>query len=71
MINGRLLSGTRPLWQDGLGQPLPVFEGEGRLKDDEYILIGNAVANSFDARYYGIVRREHIRDVVKPIWIEE
>ncbi|HFC3477657.1 TPA: S26 family signal peptidase, partial [Neisseria gonorrhoeae] len=52
-------------------QPLPVFEGEGRLKDDEYILIGNAVANSFDARYYGIVRREHIRDVVKPIWIEE
>ena len=71
LINGRLLGGTRPLWQDGLGQPLPVFKGEGRLKDDEYILIGNAVANSFDARYYGIVRREHIRDVVKPIWIEE
>lgn len=71
LINGRLLGGTRPLLQDGVGQPLPVFKGEGRLKDDEYILVGNAVANSFDARYYGIVRREYIRDVVKPIWIEE
>lgn len=70
-INGEPVGNTKPLMADGAGRELPVVIGEGKLAADEYIFIGNAVANSFDARYYGIVSGNYILDVVTPLWVEE
>lgn len=70
-INGSMVPNTQPIEQDNMGNKLFALNKQGRLEQGEYILMGNAVANSFDARYYGIVSQEHIKDVVVPLLVEE
>lgn len=70
-INEALIANTKPIHEDGSGDKLPVLSETGKLGQGEYILMGNAVANSFDARYYGIINQDRIQSVVIPLWIEE
>lgn len=56
-VNGTLQVNSRPVLRDGAGQNLTVREMNAVLQPGEYILL-NPKANSFDSRYFGIVREE-------------
>lgn len=71
LLNGVLVGNTKPLPHDGGNRPMPILRERGVLGKDEFILIGDAVANSFDARYYGVVDGAHIRNVVQPVWVSK
>lgn len=69
ILNGKLQINTVPLEKDSWNQKLPVFREKGILKKDEYILMGTESRNSFDARYYGLIKKENIKGTLKPIWV--
>jgi conjugative transfer signal peptidase TraF len=66
-VNGRLLPNSRPLVADADGQPLPQFHfAKQRLDVFEYLLLSDINPQSFDARYFGLIRRAQIKHVVEP-----
>ncbi len=52
--------------QDGEGRPLPTYEG-GILGPDEYLLLSDHFAGSFDSRYFGPLKREQIVGYAQPV----
>lgn len=52
--------------QDGEGRPLPAYEG-GVLGPDEYLLLSDYFAGSFDSRYFGPLMREQIVGYASPV----
>jgi conjugative transfer signal peptidase TraF len=71
-INNKILPQTEPIFKDGLGRPLTPYPlTYYQLKSDELFLVGNFVPNSWDSRYYGIITKEQVESVVKPILVEE
>lgn len=66
-VNGRLLSGSRPLRRDAKSRPMPVLNMAGRrLGADEVLLLSDAHAYSFDGRYFGPLPRSSLQHVVVP-----
>ena len=45
---------------DSQGRSLPVWRSCRLLREKELFLFSNTVPNSFDSRYYGVVRVHHI-----------
>ncbi len=60
-INGRYIDNTRPYYLPSI-KPLML---NTILKDDEYIVISQK-NNSFDSRYFGIVKRKDIKGKLIP-----
>ena len=69
VLNGHLQTNTRPLLEDGAGRSLPVNRSSGMLQTGQYILMGNNVPNSYDARYYGIINEQDVTAVLEPVWL--
>ena len=69
ILNGHLQTNTRPLLEDGAGRSLPVNRSSGMLQAGQYILMGNNVPNSYDARYYGIINEQDVTAVLEPVWL--
>lgn len=68
-VNGRLLPHSQPLRVDGAGRPMPMLVmGERALGHDELLLMSDVNAASFDARYFGVISRWHVDEVVRPLW---
>ena len=56
------------LQRDRFGRPLPRWSGCLRLGRDQFFLIAPSHADSFDSRYFGIVRASQIVGRVIPLW---
>lgn len=69
LVNGELLPQSAPRAVDGAGRPMPRYQADRyTLGDNEVLLMSDASATSFDARYFGPVTRSHIETVIKPVF---
>ena len=66
-VNGQLLPNSGQLELDADGQALPQYRfNKQRLDAGEYLLLSDINPQSFDARYFGLIRRAQIKHVVEP-----
>lgn len=57
-VNGRTIARAKK--RDSKGRALPVWRGCHRLGQDELFLVNDAVADSFDGRYFGALPRSTV-----------
>ena len=67
-VNGKHLPNSTQLTADAEGQPLPQYKLKAVLNDSEYLLLSDLNPQSFDARYFGLIARDQIQQVVRPIF---
>jgi conjugative transfer signal peptidase TraF len=68
VVNGQRLAHSAPLTTDVAGFTLPSYQMDTRvLAESEYLLVSDVNPQSFDARYFGLVTREQIIHVVRPV----
>ena len=67
-VNGEHLPNSAQLKTDAEGQPLPQYRLKAVLNDSEYLLLSDLNPQSFDARYFGLIARSQIQQVVRPIF---
>ncbi|GAB2881035.1 conjugative transfer signal peptidase TraF [Pseudoduganella ginsengisoli] len=67
-VNGREVPNSRPLLQDGEGQSLPKIRGTFVLAPADVLLMSGTSTTSFDARYFGLVKRIQIQSVIRPVF---
>ena len=68
VVNGELLSASRPLTRDSGRRPMPVLPRRRyRMGSGQLWLIGDD-PRSWDSRYFGPVSRSSVVAVVVPIW---
>ncbi len=66
-VNGRLLLNSSQLTSDADGQALPQYRfNKQRVGASEYLLLSDINPRSFDARYFGLIKRVQIKHVVEP-----
>ncbi len=67
-VNGEHLPNSAQLTADAEGHPLPQYRLQAVLDDSEYLLLSDVNPQSFDARYFGLIARDQIWQVVRPIF---
>ncbi|MBS0425121.1 MAG: conjugative transfer signal peptidase TraF [Proteobacteria bacterium] len=67
-VNGEHLPNSAQLTADAEGHPLPQYKLKAVLNDSEYLLLSDVNPQSFDARYFGLIARDQIQKVVRPIF---
>ncbi|MER2511755.1 MAG: conjugative transfer signal peptidase TraF [Nitrosomonas ureae] len=67
-VNGEHLPNSAQLTTDAEGQPLPKYRLKAVLNDSEYLLLSDLNPQSFDARYFGLITRDQIKQVVRPVF---
>lgn len=67
-VNGLEVPNSRPLLQDGEGQSLPQIRGAFVLSSSDVLLMSGTSSTSFDARYFGLVKRIQIESVIRPVF---
>ncbi len=67
-VNGKHLPNSTQLKIDADGQPLPQYRLQAVLNDYEYLLLSDLNPQSFDARYFGLIACDQIRQVVRPVF---
>ena len=67
-VNGEHLPNSAQLTADAEGQPLPQYRLQAVLDDSEYLLLSDLNPQSFDARYFGLIARDQIKQVVRPVF---
>ncbi len=67
-VNGEHLPNSAQLTADAEGQPLPQYRLQAVLNDAEYLLLSDVNPRSFDARYFGLIARDQIQQVVRPVF---
>lgn len=67
-VNGEHLPNSAQLTADAEDQPLPQYRLEAVLEDSEYLLLSDLNPQSFDARYFGLIARDQIKQVVRPVF---
>jgi len=67
-VNGEHLPNSAQLTADAEGQPLPQYRLQTALNDAEYLLLSDVNPQSFDARYFGLIARSQIKQIVRPIF---
>ena len=68
-VNGEHLPNSAQLTADAEDQPLPQYHLDQRVLDNfEYLLLSDLNPQSFDARYFGLIARDQIRQVVRPVF---
>ena len=68
---GLILNGNRQAVtaiHDHTGNPLPVWRGCRSLGQDEFFMVSDHAANSFDSRYFGPVKADAIVGVYEPVF---
>ncbi|MXS78824.1 conjugative transfer signal peptidase TraF [Nitrosomonas sp. JL21] len=68
VVNGEHLPNSVQLKADANNQPLPQYRFDAVLDDAEYLLLSDLNPQSFDARYFGFIARDQIKQVVRPIF---
>jgi conjugative transfer signal peptidase TraF len=67
-VNGELLPFSTPLSADKQGRPLPILRGDYQLGASDLLLMTDVSPLSFDARYFGLVKRAQIKGVIRPVF---
>ena len=68
-VNGKYLPNSAQLKIDAEGHALPQYHLDQRVLDDsEYLLLSDVNPQSFDARYFGLIARDQIQQVVRPVF---
>ena len=67
VVNGEHLPNSAQLKADANNQPLQQYRFDAVLGDAEYLLLSDLNPQSFDARYFGFIARDQIKQVVHPI----
>jgi conjugative transfer signal peptidase TraF len=67
-LNGLLLPNSRPQRRDSLGRYLPRLRSEKILSEDEILVLSDH-EQSYDSRYFGILKNFQIRSKLKPLFI--
>jgi len=67
-VNGLEIPNSQPLRQDGEGQSLPEIRGTFVLAPSDVLLMSGTSSTSFDARYFGLVKRIQIQSVIRPVF---
>ena len=65
-IEGRPVA--RALTADSAGRPLPAWRGCRDLRTNEFLLLGEGAADSYDSRYFGPVVASAIMGRAIPLW---
>jgi conjugative transfer signal peptidase TraF len=69
IVNGSPILNTKPLSKDTEGRELPYFRiSNYRLLADEVFLVSDLSPISFDARYFGPIKKRQIRCSIQPVW---
>jgi conjugative transfer signal peptidase TraF len=69
IVNGNPIKNTKPLSKDTEGRELPYYRiSNYQMQGDEVLLISDLSPISFDARYFGPIKRRQIRCVIQPVW---
>lgn len=66
-VNQRLLATA--LDRDGLGRPLPIWQGCRVLLEGEFFALMIDVRTSLDSRYFGPLRTDTIIAKLQPLWL--
>jgi conjugative transfer signal peptidase TraF len=66
-VNGEYLRSSLPLSSDKGGRPLPQYALDRKLAADEWLLMSDRSASSFDARYFGPIASSQVKTVIRPI----
>jgi conjugative transfer signal peptidase TraF len=56
---------------DRLGRPLPTWSGCRTLRSGELFVMNPAAPNSFDGRYFGVLRMTDVIGRATPVWTDE
>ncbi len=64
-INGRVVAVA--MIADARGRGLPIWSGCSSLQHDDVFLLGDS-PDSFDGRYFGLLKRTHIIGKAARIW---
>ncbi|MDP3280432.1 MAG: conjugative transfer signal peptidase TraF [Nitrosomonas sp.] len=67
-VNGEHLPNSAQLTADADGHALPQYRLQAVLDDSEYLLLSDLNPQSFDARYFGLIARDQIKLVVRPVF---
>jgi conjugative transfer signal peptidase TraF len=67
-VNGEHLPNSAQLKADAEGHALPQYRLQAVLDDSEYLLLSDVNPQSFDARYFGLIARNQIKQVVRPVF---
>lgn len=67
VVNGRLLARSAPKSADPSGRPLPRLRGRVVVGPAQLLMMSSYNAGSFDGRYFGLVERSQVKDVVHPV----
>jgi len=67
-VNGAILPFSKPLQADKYGRSLPQLRGTYDLGENELLLMTDVSNTSFDSRYFGLIDRSHIVDVIRPVF---
>ncbi len=67
-VNGEHLPNSAQLKTDADGHALPQYRLQTVLDDSEYLLLSDVNPQSFDARYFGLIARDQIKQVVRPVF---
>jgi conjugative transfer signal peptidase TraF len=69
-VNGKLLPFSVPRATDPAGRPLPRGQANQYvLGPGELLLMTDVSATSFDGRYFGMIQRSQISDVIRPVYV--
>ncbi|MEQ1815524.1 MAG: conjugative transfer signal peptidase TraF [Nitrosomonas sp.] len=68
VVNGQHLPNSAQLKIDAEGHALPQYRLQAVLDDSEYLLLSDVNPQSFDARYFGLITRDQIKQVVRPVF---
>lgn len=69
VVNGELVSNTRPLDHDSAGRPLTSATG-GTVQPGHVLLLSDYSPRSLDGRYFGTMPITQVLKEVKPLWTE-
>ncbi len=67
-VNGEHLPNSAQLTADAEGHALPQYRLQAVLDDSEYLLLSDVNPQSFDARYFGLITRDQIQKIVRPVF---
>jgi len=69
-INGKLLPLSKQIKMDRSGALLPSYSLDNyTLQDNDLLLMSDVSATSFDGRYFGIIDKSQVKDVIRPIFL--
>jgi conjugative transfer signal peptidase TraF len=69
IVNGSSITNTGPLTTDVTGRRLPLYRiSNYQMQSDEVLLISDLNPTSFDARYFGPIKKRQIRCAIHPLW---